>query len=218
MTPLIDDDDSPIDRDDPPSYDYSLIALQKIKSSYPEEFLECSLKLASMIDYAGATNGGVFCYQFNRIRKEMAAIQKKHGYPARMHHTVMFFDLLMFSVPFFTKLWVKFTMQIWDGELLPAAVLGNIIPLGESSDWLQERTHEWVWRKVIIYDIPDEVQNYLMDIVPFNIDNAIWDMVMKGTNREWYMIPNLLSLGGLHDKIIVCNWDLIKSFLNKHGK
>lgn len=186
-------------------------------------FEECTHLLLNIIDYTkksrnikGTKYGKIQCFQFDKIRMALDSIQKTHGYPARMHHTVAFFDLIMFSIPFNTKLWIDLTKQIWNGEPIMEAWLGTI-DYYYSQIKRKTNFHAWRWRKVVIHDIPNEVLNQVLNAIPFRFDSAAWDFVQKTTLREWYLFDNLVDLSGINDKIIVCNWDRIVAFLNKYG-
>ena len=185
----------------------SLGQLERIFESYPEYRSECSLELASFIDFTARSKvKNIAVYEFTKIRIHLDALGRREGFPARMHHTVAFFDLLMFSIPFYTQLMTKTTITSWD-EHRPLNI--------PKTNRTQMR-----WRNVLIKTIPDEQQYDYIGLIPFGFDNTIregFEMLLNATARIWPIFNNLVSFGGLHNKIIICNWDYVLKKLNKGG-
>ena len=192
---------------------YSNVAFQKMMVNNPELIPECDQTLPDIIMYHRESNnvrntefGRVSCYMFNKIRIILGIIQKRHGYPAVRHHTVAFFDLLMFHVPFYTKTLIKQTIEFWDQPVEWPRFSGN---------WSKIRDYQW--RAVRIVDIPDEYQSMIMNAIPFNIDETLISALLLLTARRYLLYPNIVDRSGLHDKIIICNWDYILQELNENG-
>ena len=195
----------------------SLGHLEKILDKYPKYIPECELELASFIDFSASSKvKGVKCYEFKKIRIYLNAIMVNEGYPARRHHTVQFFDLLMFSCPFYTKLAVKRTMDYWDedGHDLPVKSTGFGGKVTKTS-----KISRFKWRKVIMYKIPDEIISQFLGLLPDMIPiHEIMTLGSMITNSfEWPLFNNLVQYGGLHNFIIVCNWDYVLAKLNEGG-
>ena len=161
------------------------------------------------IEGAGATQGGVEHYMYNKIRILLSNIYSKHGYPARAHHTVQFYGLLMFSVPINTKIHYINTKKAWEQIVYLDDKEGQPI-LTEPKDWK--------WRQVYIYDIPDEIMQKVMHFIPLSIDDGIvWTLLELTTMRPWQLFDNLITYGGINDIVIEHNWDKIKDVLNQNG-
>lgn len=173
----------------------SLGQLERILERYPAYRSECSLELASFIKFYAKSNvKKISVFEFTKIRIHLAAIARKEGFPAIIHHTVAFFDLLMFSIPFYTKVSIRNTMENW-----------NI-------------SAKYRWRKVRIFDIPDEFGFELLGLIPLSTDDMLVMSTMKrATERDWLLFNNLVSYGGIHNKIIICNWDYVLKKLNEGG-
>lgn len=185
-------------------------ALERIKNSNPKLFSECDIRLSEFINYnLGSTRQNIKCFQFNKIRMILSAIKKKHGYPAVQHHTVAFFDLLMFSIPFYTRLNVIDTISLWDH--------GFIFPEQAWSTKFTSVNPIYEWRQVLIFDIPNDYLAAILTMLPFQVDDVAIKNAMKLTTRVWDIFSNLLDYSGLNDKIIVCNWDKILEVLNENG-
>jgi hypothetical protein len=142
---------------------------------------------------SGPTNGGIYPYMYNKIRITLNAIHRKEGFPARSYHTVAFYGLLMFSIPFDHILLVGETATLWSqqpNKRWRAVKLGYKRPSGDIAE-------------DALYLIP-----YWSQISRFA---ALFNQV------EWPIYENLLSYGGLNNKVIDANWDKIKLELNREG-
>ena len=144
-------------------------AFERMMVNYPPLREECHPDLLEICDYTRMSNnvnntsfGPIKCYMFNKIRIVLGIIQKLHGYPAVRDHTVAFFDLLMFHIPYYTQLIVKETIKFWNGPIEFPKFSGN---------WSKVRDYQW--RAVRVVDIPDEYQTMIMNIIPFQIDETL---------------------------------------------
>lgn len=193
---------------EPVPIDESELALDEVFKIYPEYEKDILPEVANLIDLSRVSNSGVRVYEFNKIRFKLAGIQQRNGYPMRLHHTVMFFDLVMFSLPFYTKLFVTKTIDSWEKSI---QIDG---PEGKKIDTLPE---SFRFRKVFIYDIPTEFLAMILQGVQI-LGLYYWvELAMQLTNRPYWLFKNLVSYGGLNNKMIVCNWDKIIKMLNDNG-
>ncbi len=154
-----------------------------------------------------ATYNGVEPYMYNKIRILLSVIQRKHGFPMREHHTVAFFDLIMFSIPFHTKIRVHATMTSWDRD----SIAGKI-PVTLRKDMR--------YRQVLIANLPNELQSDLIGLIPFGFDTTareLFELALETTTRTWPIFENLVTFGGMNDVLIQHNWDKIRLVLNKNG-
>jgi hypothetical protein len=192
----------------------SLSALEKILQYYPAYKSECSLDLATFIDYTAKSDvKQVSCYEFKKIRILLSNIEQQEGFPARIHHTVAFFDLLMFSIPFYHKLFLQKTMEYWDKDGLEMPDPNNSLKVLRNS-----KISDWRWRKVWIHEIPNELFQSLFNMIPYQIESGLVDLWTKAcTTKEWSIFENLITFAGLHNKIIICNWDKVLKKLNDGG-
>ena len=189
----------------------SSTVLAKVLSLYPQYKKECSPGLSTLINFANVSNGKkIKCYEFNKIRIHLEAIEKREGFPARRHHTVAFFDLLMFSTPFYKRLSVMDTIQLWDEGQLSKEKPWRIRFIDVGSRF-------YVWRQVVTFNIPDEYQSVFLGLIPSKIDDSVVNTLLRLTSDVWPIFENLISYGGLHNKIILCNWDKVVRKLNKGG-
>ena len=189
----------------------SKTVLENVLRVYPQYRKECSPGLSTLINFANVSNvRKIKCYQFNKIRICLDAIEKKEGYPARRHHTVAFFDLLMFSTPFYKRLAVMDTIQLWDDGQLSKEKPWRVRFVDVGSRF-------YVWRQVVTFDIPDEYQSVFLGLIPSKIDDSIVNTLLRLTSDVWPIFENLVSYGGLHNYIILCNWDKVVRKLNKGG-
>ena len=175
------------------------------------------------------TNGGISYYQYNKIRILLSAIQKKNGFPARDNHTVAFYSLLMFSLPFYTRLALLITQQAWADD--PAIYMKNSITgryiMFEKSNYhdqiaslLDKGPGTWRWRYILIHDIPNELINTLVGSIPIVGDLtqfATYQVLQATSIRPWPLYDYLISKGGLHDVVIKTNWNKIRKELNDNG-
>lgn len=211
--PIVDQDNSIIPKQPIKNYPQtpSLRQLREILDKYPRYYQVIDPRLTEINDYHLSTKGGIHSFQFNKIRIALASIQKKHGYPVRQHHTVAFFDLMMFSIPFFTKIFTTLTIQMWDAEIIPAGMY-----LWENT-YDHTKSFEWRFRKVIIHNIPNEFSTGILNFIPFKFDEAVWGHAQRTTSREWFIFDNLLSYGGLNNLVIIANWNRIRNFIDNKG-
>lgn len=194
MTPII--GGPPVDRDPPdlppdePKIVNSESVLNDIFDLYPEYRDEIIYEIHELIYLTVRTNKGLPVWEFNNIRYAMMNKMRKHGFPMRLHHTVAFFDLVMFSIPFYTTISTQDTINLWNTNV------------------------EYRYRKVRIYDLPSEYAYEMMGLIPFNIDETLALGTLKRTTiRDWDIFTNLITFGGVNNKMIICNWDKIVDFL-----
>ena len=181
--------------------------LEEIFDIYPEYKKDIYSGIAQLIDLSVISNSGVAVHQFNKIRFKLDAIEKRHGFPMRLHHTVAFFDLLMFSIPFYTQLQVNTTIISWDNDR------PDKIPATERVDMR--------FRKVLIKIIPNEQQYDLIGVIPFGFANTVAEideLLALATTRVWNLFENLVTYSGMNNKFIICNWDKIVKRLNDYGR
>ncbi len=164
---------------------------------------------------------------FNKIRIALSEIEKREGFPARMHHTVAFFDLLMFSIPFYTALQVLKTIQVWDDsvEWIQGLNRYELVLDGNKPKFevIPNKNVIWTnpvydrWRRVVLVKIPDDLLGLTLSAIPTNIDMTVVKIILLGTQSYYNVFENLVSPAGIHNKVILCNWDHIREKLNNYG-
>lgn len=147
-------------------------------------------------------------FQTNKIRIFMNAIAQKDGFPVRLHHTVAFFDLIMFSIPFYTKLMIFQSIEAWEGRYSP---------MGQGPELIHDPSEIHRYRNVIIFDIPNELLSMILMAIPTFIDNMLVELAMQTTHRPWPIFENLVTFSGMSNLFIKYNWDKILLVLNQNG-
>jgi len=186
-------------------------ALENILRAYPEYEKEIDPNIYKIIDFNATTKTGIKCYQFNKIRIKLSIIQRKHGFPASRDYTVAFYGFVMFGIPWFTKIFLTPTINAWIGKR-GIGDYGNL-PFVD-----YDRPYLYNWRQVVIHDLPPELLD--LGLGAISMIPGIYTIVtalMYNTARLFPIFENILSFGGLNNKVIISNWDKIYKKLIQNG-
>lgn len=183
-----------------PNFGNSKMYLDRILAKYPEYINELHADIHTIVPLERPTNvERIYCYQFNKVRIKLAQIKRKHGFPVRSFFTVAFFNYIMFGIPFYTKMHIKESINSWSQVGMR-------------------------WRGVRIGDLPveDTVQGQLY-IVGRSLAGIVGlsgmfdDILKASTIRNYPIYENIIMYSGLHNIVIISNWDKILTELNKEG-
>ena len=169
----------------------------RIKSRLPEfvtrglpKALHPSVNLLAVSD-----NYKIPFWQFNKIREITKKIFHSHGMRVRFKRYDTFLWGMALSLPDFYIVDTVQTTLKWE-----------------------ENPTEWMWRKILISGIPNDLFQGLLNLVPLKMDDTMlgawWGMT---TRQQLTVFEHFAYKNTMATEIIICNWDIILDHLNKNG-
>jgi hypothetical protein len=173
------------------------LRLKRSMPTYPWNVKKEVAEWYKIIDYTKRTEKHfIRCFEFNKIRMHLSALSKKHGFPVRLGWNLNFASLLYVLKPQNSVINYSQTYFLWYRQPLKR------------------------YRKLCINDIivPETLEGGFLNILDqflaiFGAGHVLDAAVAEGTLREMDLFENIPDWGGLHDIVIMANWDKIVPLL-----
>ena len=152
-------------------------------------------------EYDIPSKQGIKWFMFNKIRIKLGAYRKRHGWNLQVYRRVMFMDLQMFSIPSDHVCMEYFTREDWldyPNRSYRKIKIANRI---DTSNSISAGGN-------LLAAIGGGLMQTILGI------NLVSEIGQGATMKDWEIYPNLISIGGLHDVIILRNWEKVRLELN----